>query len=268
MATKKMTLKDNVTWTYEVIFSPKVPHPQHVMLTPPGQLADKIKEFKLNPKIAVLFDIGTYGGNYYFKINDIGIPDPQVAIEAATTILGVGLKDYEKKVYNQEHGIADVDSIPSHGCFGFLNGHLILGNRHHQEIMNRLIEDAGWTWDDLMSADQVWGWYDAGSHGNVRFASDAGIMSSEDTKDACVKAFGTLWQNEIKFNQDAGGYDIKDKGYNPDKKSTSKDIKGYGGAYHKNYGAGGNKKGWEGTINYDITPLPLPPGAENEETKL
>jgi len=47
--------------------------------------------------------------------------------------------------------------IPS-GCFGWVDGKLFLGERHHMAIMDRLIHDFGYTWDTLMKAPQAWGW--------------------------------------------------------------------------------------------------------------
>lgn len=48
--------------------------------------------------------------------------------------------------------------LPNDGCFGIVNGHLVLGVHHHQLIMAKFIT-AGWTWEQLMNADQAWGWY-------------------------------------------------------------------------------------------------------------
>lgn len=50
------------------------------------------------------------------------------------------------------------EGLPESGCFGYLDGHLILGEGHHQLIMAKLI-DAGWTWEQLFEAEQAWGWF-------------------------------------------------------------------------------------------------------------
>ena len=56
-----------------------------------------------------------------------------------------------------------IEGYPFEGCFGYIGGHLILGEKHHQEMIARLL-DAGWTWDQLMNAKQAWGWYIFGGY--------------------------------------------------------------------------------------------------------
>lgn len=45
----------------------------------------------------------------------------------------------------------------SYSCFAFIPPLLFLGNRHHMAIMNQLLQH-GWTWEQLMGAQQLWGW--------------------------------------------------------------------------------------------------------------
>ena len=139
--------------------------------------------------------------------------------------------------------------IPKHGCFGFINGNLILANRHHMEIMYRLMEDKGWTWDDLMNATQVWGWYSwtGTGDGSVTFSSDAGIMTSEKVKNACVKAFSDYFGHKFKKS---GGYGGKNK-------------KTFGGNMELKYGKPGQWGGYKCELpNTIISPLPDPPSKE------
>lgn len=64
-------------------------------------------------------------------------------------------------------------------CFGFVNGTLYFGQRHHMAIMNWLL-DHGFDWNTLMTASQIWGWVYPGSAGTVyvRFSTDAGILDT------------------------------------------------------------------------------------------
>lgn len=79
-------------------------------------------------------------------------------------------------------------TLPGGGSFGYVNGHLIRGDAHHQVIMAGLLE-AGWTWEQLMSVPQAWGWFaidnawgagDTSPYVDVKFASDAGFQTVSD----------------------------------------------------------------------------------------
>lgn len=47
---------------------------------------------------------------------------------------------------------------PVRFCFGYINGELYIGRRHHMAIMQYLTENEGMEWEDLMNARQTWGW--------------------------------------------------------------------------------------------------------------
>lgn len=145
----------------------------------------------------------------------------------------------------QEMGFQHPIFLPQRGCFGFINGNLILGNRHHQEVMFRLINEKGWTWEQLVEAKQVWGWfYTYEGSGDVRFSSDAGSMTSKKVKKECIKAF-TTW-----FNKDFH----ESEGYGGLTKAR------YGGDFKQKYGEPGNWDGYKAEYdNTIITPLPNPP---------
>lgn len=69
------------------------------------------------------------------------------------------------------------DGVPSGTfCFGYMNKILYIGDIHHAIIMNWMIEN-GSSWEELMSADQRWGWvYRQYSEDDpiydIRFATD------------------------------------------------------------------------------------------------
>lgn len=90
-------------------------------------------------------------------------------------------------------------------CFGFLNGKLYLGYTHHMAIMNALLVK-GWTWEDLMNAEQVWGWLDANyTVPIVNFSTDAGMIGSEEVKEEAIKSlnsyFGTSFTEHTTWGQ-------------------------------------------------------------------
>jgi hypothetical protein len=149
----------------------------------------------------------------------------------------------------QELGLKHVIFLPNHGCFGFINGCLIVGNRHHQEVMFRLINEKGWTWEQLMNADQVWGWFSHyGDSGTITFSSDAGTMTSKKIKNQCIAEFSEWFGKP--FSND-GGYGGK-------KKSE------YGGDFKSKYGdpETGTWDGYRAEEDSTIlTPLPDPPEA-------
>lgn len=52
------------------------------------------------------------------------------------------------------------------GCFGWVDGTLYLGDIHHAKIIAGMIEAGQHTWETLMAAKQMWGWYEIESeHG-------------------------------------------------------------------------------------------------------
>jgi hypothetical protein len=80
-----------------------------------------------------------------------------------------------------------MQTIPKNGCFGYVNGHLILGKGHHQAIMGELMNH-GWTWEDLFAVPQAWGWYSFISSTDpfieLQFTSDAGIQNKDEVRKA------------------------------------------------------------------------------------
>lgn len=134
------------------------------------------------------------------------------------------------------------EGLPSSGCFGFVNGHLILGKGHHQLIMARLIS-AGWTWEQLMEAEQAWGWYnlepvsyheqyfdienmkDWQKHSyfvHVMFTSDAGYQN-EDAKNGALGAFASMYHIPAKEDKSYGSYGV-DKNVNKEYGSGLKGL--------------------------------------------
>lgn len=200
----------------------------------------KVKEFGLSHPT-----FGKLGTCAHFNIYEIGANYPE-QIEPTLALIQkrIGFIPYDWKDI-QEKGTAHPLFLPAHGCFGFINGHLILGNRHHMEIMYRLIEDKGWTWDELVNAEQVWGWYGHTSQGSsASFSSDAGIMSGEKTKKACLEAFGEYFHTPFKMGSGYGG--------------KSKNT--YGGNMEAKYGKPGEWGGFKTELdNTIISALPDPP---------
>lgn len=65
--------------------------------------------------------------------------------------------DYQQSIDPEEH-----EEYAS-GCYGFVNGTLYLGDRHHALIIAQMMEGAfpdKWDWESLANAKQVWGWYE------------------------------------------------------------------------------------------------------------
>ena len=208
------------------------------------ELKAKAAEFKFSDK-ACLGRTGHIGIIQIYEIFNGKMTKGKIALYE--DIVGMWPKQNWAEI--QEKGLTHPVFLPAHGCFGFLNGCLILGNRHHQEVMFRLINDKGWTWEQLIEAKQVWGWYHAaGEPGSINFSSDAGTMTSNKVKKDCINQFEEWFSK--KFNE-GNGYGGKSKA-------------NYGGDFEENYGKPGNWQGykadWESTI---ITPLPDPPKESN-----
>jgi hypothetical protein len=109
--------------------------------------------------------------------------------------------------------------LPNSGCFGYIGNHLIIGTKHHQQIMAKLM-DAGWTWEDLFTAPQAWGWFEA-SDGEVynyetgeyeknnpfmsiSFSSDAGVQDDEAVGRAKAK-FAELYHLPVVSGEGVSG---------------------------------------------------------------
>src|SRR5581483_5009574 len=144
--------------------------------------------------------------------------------------------------YNMEvpipcYNSISVANVKPNACFGFINGKLYLGSRHHMAIMSYLIEN-GMSFEELEEAEQAWGWvrtmnvygnpnnpFDAylydpsggyqvfGQKGQcaiLAFSTDAGRMDEQaktDAKNALEKYYG------IRFA--VGGYGESNEEYAP-----------------------------------------------------
>lgn len=143
-------------------------------------------------------------------------------------------------------------ALPSSGCFGFFAGHLILGSKHHQQIMAKLLEK-GWDWMDMFTQPQAWGWYYnayPGSNMTIRFTSDAGVQNEEE-KEKAKEAFKKLFKVadiEVEYNE-----------------SGKSDIEGYGQGLRgrenvENYFNEGSD--WNRLLDQVIGEIPEPPSKE------
>lgn len=141
--------------------------------------------------------------------------------------------------------------IPHHGCFGYIDGNLVIGTRHHQAIMAELLAN-GWTWEHLMFAPQVWGWftlqYSPGQepHLSLSFVSDAATMN-EEAAEPCKQEFAKVFNvPSAKGSWESNGGDVK---------ARYGDRYNYGGDFDSHYGDGDNPQ----VIYTEITPIPDPP---------
>lgn len=65
-------------------------------------------------------------------------------------------------VYDETGYFLNINPEPGdiyEGCFGWVNGNLYLGDVHHAAIIARLIENETHTWESLIAAKQMWGWF-------------------------------------------------------------------------------------------------------------
>lgn len=207
-----------------------------------GELQLKANEFGLSDK-ALLGRIGRIGMVSTYEIFQ-GKMTPKKK-EVYENFVGVWPQNSWNEI--QEVGLKHPIFLPKSGCFGFINGYLILGNRHHQEVMFRLINEKGWTWEQLVDAKQVWGWFHTfDKKGDVRFSSDAGSMTSKQVKNQCIAEFSEWFGTPFHETVGYGGLN-KAK---------------YGGDFKSKYGDPEEGK-WDGyRANEEstiITPLPDPP---------
>lgn len=206
-----------------------------------SELTVKAKEFGLSDK-ATLGRIGLCGSAHVYEILQGKVTPGKK--QKFVDMFGYFPPHNWNEV--QEKGFQHPMFLPAHGCFGFINGNLILGNRHHQEVMFRLINDKGWTWEQLMDAEQVWGWFHHASEekGQINFSSDAGSMTSKKVKKDCLQTFGEWFGKPF---TEGSGYGGKSK-------------ENYGGDFAYKYGEPGKWDGYKAHHNSTIiTPLPDPP---------
>jgi len=146
---------------------------------------------------------------------------------------GEGLQNFKGKVAAVQVGPGELYS-----CFGFIPPVLYLGSSHHMAIMAQLLEH-GWTWEDLASAPQIWGWcYEQGMLGDqnkkvrLKFSTDAAAHDPElvpQVKDAFAKLLGA---DEV---DDYGDPKATNTEYGP----NFDRLYGDEGAYRGYYGEGG-----------------------------
>lgn len=163
--------------------------------------------------IATLFE-GIFGGRVEaYSPGGEGIEDERDAIQKLLEVWGIfqKLKHYaraplpwdeqelpeEPKESAWKEAAEGFDDLSAGSSFGYINGHLIIGQNHHQAIMAELIKK-GWTWEQLMEAKQAWGWFypphpPYQPEVRVRFTSDAGTQDPEvfqDVLDKFTKLYG------------------------------------------------------------------------------
>lgn len=257
MAASSLVLP-NLNWAWFVAYSPKFTlNSENLILTHDlNSLEIKINQYNLQSNQYIKAKVANWGSNILYDIFPGGKKTGIKAFEnAVKNSWGVDtVYSYTKVVQEIDAGLTPKFLLPVSGCFGYINHQLILGSRHHMEIMYRLLEN-GWTWDDLLNAKQAWGWfhnYLPSSGGrSVNFSSDAGMMTVD--KQEVLDAFKNLFGNSFK---DSGGY-------------GGKTEKTFGGNFKDKYGD--PTSGVEGLTGYKteydnsvISPLPAPP--EKSET--
>src|SRR6476646_3435839 len=113
-------------------------------------------------------------------------------------------------------------NLPDGGCFGYVNGHLVLGKAHHQLIMSNFLYK-GWTMEQLFMAPQAWGWFTVNpiqyydqyfpnmdkmkdwqkesSFVLAQFTSDAGLQMDEEVQKA-LGAFSAMYHLPARLDTD------------------------------------------------------------------
>lgn len=114
-------------------------------------------------------------------------------------------------------------NLPDSGCFGYVNGHLVLGKAHHQLIMSNFLYK-GWTMEQLFMAPQAWGWFTVNpiqyydqyfpnkddmkkwqqesSFVLAQFTSDAGLQMDEEVQ-AALGAFSSMYHLPARLDVDS-----------------------------------------------------------------
>lgn len=247
------------TWHFWFAYSPtqlKYAPANTLIAYSPDQLQNSIKIQNLDESDMIIGQVGKIGAIPVFKINS-GEEDNKL-VSALKITFGVDPLPFDKVEESLKSGEIPSFMMPQHGCFGYVNGHLIIGQRHHQEIMFRLLEN-GWTWEDLLNAPQVWGWFskNLNNNYNVWFSSDAGLMTGDDLKQQVI----------LKLSQMTGAPVTETGGYGGKSKEE------FGGNFDKKYGdpltqnpedMEGHKTKQKSTI---LSPIPPPPSQEDPSTE-
>lgn len=239
-------------WSFIYGWSPELATQGNVIFVyTMNQLADKLKEQGISSASVVAGRIGQVMGSTWVYETQVPVtPEQQTAIEQALEKRqGIKLLPWSEIQAAIAKGEMHPAFIPASGCFGFIHGNLILGQRHHQEIMYRLLEN-GWTWEQLYAAPQAWGWFSIGNEIGLRFSSDAGFIH-DDEQEKCKAAFAKMFGKQVK---DQGGYGGKSEAE-------------FGGNFKSKYGDPeeqdpNDMEGYKAQQNSTIlTPLPEPPTA-------
>jgi hypothetical protein len=77
------------------------------------------------------------------------------------------VKDFEAGKFNDPDRTEDVDhrffshtaASQTQECFGLFKNKLWFGDKHHQDIINRIMEEKGYDWEDFFTLPSLFGWY-------------------------------------------------------------------------------------------------------------
>jgi hypothetical protein len=100
-------------------------------------------------------------------------------------------------------------------CFGFIFNTLYIGDVHHAQIMNYIIEEEDKDWADLMSADQRWGWItkEGGYDGHpirfrARYSTDDALQTP-GMSDKVIASFEKYYKRDF-YAENEEGYSSQD----------------------------------------------------------
>lgn len=90
--------------------------------------------------------------------------------------------------------------LKADGCFGYVDGHLVFGETHHQLIMAAFL-NKGWTWAQLSQAPQCWGWFGV----KVPYEWSKGHWDDQHPKNQGQNSEAKSWPwISVSFSSDAG----------------------------------------------------------------
>lgn len=146
----------------------------------------------------------------------------------------------------------NVLEMPKGDTFGYVNGHLVIGNTHHQGIIANFLNN-GWTWEDLFTVPQMWGWWQRfGEHIKLKFTSDSGFQNAELIPEV-VEAFENLFE----------GATVQAPGYTRGVENEEEYGEGLSGKkWLETYLEGGkNYERIQQRVYHELTPIPDPPSS-------
>lgn len=153
-----------------------------------------------------------FGSDFGMGANKANPHLQRAAVEAVENDIGYPA---EQVFYSKQSKTAAIFLDGGHGftCFGFLDNKLFLGARHHMAIMKQMLAH-GYTWDQLVSTPQLWGWvsqYRAGARGVnepaqilLRFSTDAASLDPSlvpQVREAFARLTGESTINVIGMDQ-------------------------------------------------------------------